>query len=194
MFRKNNVALLKTFRYNTKHLKEVAKMMIRELTAKDAEEYWNLRLEALQNNGEAFAVTYEESLARINPIEGVQKNLTSEDSVTLGAFSEETLAGNGTLLYNRHEKMKHKASIVAMYVSPSFRKRGIGRELLAAAERKASEKGIELLQITVVTTNTSAVNLYQNFGFEAFGIERHAMKQNGEYIDEMWMSKQLKNS
>jgi ribosomal protein S18 acetylase RimI-like enzyme len=166
-------------------------MIIREMTASNAEEYWNLRLEALKNNGEAFATTYEESVSRENPIEQVQKNLSSEDSVTLGAYVNETLAGNVTLLYNRHEKMKHKAAIVAMYVSPSFRKFGIARSLLTAVENTAKQKGIELLQLTVVTSNTSAVKLYETSGFVSFGVEKHAMKQNGEYSDEMLMSKEL---
>ncbi|EDL66091.1 hypothetical protein [Bacillus sp. SG-1] len=79
-------------------------MDIRELTAEDAEVYWNLRLEALKNNGEAFATTYEESLARSNPIEQVKKNLASKDSLTYGAFIDESLAGNVTVMFNRHEK------------------------------------------------------------------------------------------
>ncbi|MGG0188659.1 GNAT family N-acetyltransferase, partial [Bacillus rhizoplanae] len=34
--------------------------MIRILTETDAEKYWNLRLEALQKNSEAYVTTYEE--------------------------------------------------------------------------------------------------------------------------------------
>ncbi|WP_421378891.1 GNAT family N-acetyltransferase [Bacillus salacetis] len=166
-------------------------MNIRELTASDAEEYWNLRLEALKNNGDAFATTYEESISRENPIQQVQKNLSSKDSVTFGAYIDEKLAGNVTLLYNRHTKMKHKAAILAMYVSPSFRKLGIGSSLLAEVENTAKQEGIELLQLTVVTTNTSAIKLYENSGYVSFGVEKHAMKQKGEYFDEMWMSKEL---
>ncbi|EDL66090.1 GNAT family N-acetyltransferase [Bacillus sp. SG-1] len=88
--------------------------------------------------------------------------------------------------------MKHKASIVAMYVSPSFRNQGIGHALLLEADKSARDAGIELLQLTVVTKNSSAVKLYENAGFVSFGIEKHAMKHKGEYVDEMWMSKELK--
>jgi ribosomal protein S18 acetylase RimI-like enzyme len=166
-------------------------MIIQKMTASHAEEYWDLRLEALKNNGEAFATTYDETISRDNPIEQVQRNLSSKESVTFGAYIEGKLAGNVTLLYNRHKKMKHKAAIVAMYVSPSFRKLGIGRALLAEVEKTAKQAGIELLQLTVVTTNTSAVNLYENAGFVSFGVEKHAMKLNDDYFDEMWMSKEL---
>ncbi|WP_409251021.1 N-acetyltransferase family protein [Bacillus sp. SCS-153A] len=167
-------------------------MIIRELTAEDAKEYWSLRLEALKNNGEAFATTYEESLARENPIEQVQNNLASSQSVTFGAFMDGSLAGNVTVMFNRHAKMKHKAAILAMYVTPSFRKHGIGRKLLLEAEKAARKADVEILQLTVVTANTSAVKLYESAGFVSFGIEKHAMKYEEEYVDEMWMSKELK--
>lgn len=166
-------------------------MIIRELTAEDANDYWDLRLEALKTNGEAFAITYEESNSRSNPIERVENNLSSPGSITFGAFIDGNLAGNVTVLYNSLEKMKHKASIVAMYVSPHFRKRGIGRALLAEAEKAAKSSQVELLQLTVVTTNPSAVKLYEKTGFVSFGVEKQAMKWNQEYYDEMWMSKEL---
>jgi ribosomal protein S18 acetylase RimI-like enzyme len=166
-------------------------MEIRSLTADDAEAYWELRLEALKNNGDAFATTYEESIARQEPLQGVRSNLESSGSVTYGVFSDGRLAGNVTVLFNRHEKMKHKASIVAMYVTPSFRKLGVGHALLKRAEQAAKEAEVEILQLTVVTTNRSAVNLYEKAGYNPFAVEKHAMKDQGQYLDEIWMSKQL---
>ncbi|MGF2616688.1 GNAT family N-acetyltransferase [Rossellomorea vietnamensis] len=165
--------------------------MIRELTAEDAQKYWDLRLEALINNGEAFAVTYEESTSRSNPVERVRNNLVSSGSTTLGAFIDGKLAGNVTILFNSLEKMKHKGSIVAMYVSPSSRKLGIGSALLSEAEKTAKQSGVERLQLTVVTSNSSAIKLYERAGYSSYGVEKHAMKANGEYLDEMWMSKEL---
>ncbi|WP_456274392.1 N-acetyltransferase family protein [Bacillus sp. AK031] len=166
-------------------------MEIRSLIAEDAEAYWELRLEALKNDGEAFATTYEESIARQDPLQGVRSNLESSGSITYGVFSDVRLAGNVTILFNRHEKMKHKASIVAMYVTPSFRKKGIGHMLLNKAEQSAKESKVEILQLTVVTTNSSAVNLYEKAGYMPFAVEKKAMKHQGQFIDEMWMSKLL---
>ncbi|MGM0845342.1 MAG: N-acetyltransferase family protein [Bacillota bacterium] len=165
--------------------------MIRELTAEDARDYWSLRLEALQKNGEAFATTYQEAIARSNPIEQVKTNLSSNGSVTFGAYIDEKLAGNVTILFSTIEKMKHKAAIAAMYVDPYFRQKGLGKALLAEAEKYARKSHIELLQLTVVTSNPSAIKLYEKAGFTSFGVEKRAMKLNGNYFDEMWMSKEL---
>ncbi|TKI89487.1 GNAT family N-acetyltransferase, partial [Bacillus cereus] len=45
--------------------------MIRLLTKADAKQYWELRLQALQVNPEAFVTTYEEAVRQENPLERV---------------------------------------------------------------------------------------------------------------------------
>ena len=51
--------------------------MIRLLTKADAKQYWELRLQALQVNPEAFITTYEEAVRQENPLERVASNLSS---------------------------------------------------------------------------------------------------------------------
>lgn len=60
--------------------------MIRLLTKEDAKKYWDLRLQALQVNPEAFVTTYEEAIHQENPIKRVESNLTAATSYTFGAF------------------------------------------------------------------------------------------------------------
>lgn len=50
--------------------------MIRLLTKEDAKKYWDLRLQALQVNPEAFVTTYEEAIRQENPIKRVESNLS----------------------------------------------------------------------------------------------------------------------
>src|SRR4051794_14039232 len=107
--------------------------MIRDLNEHDAETYWKFRLEALQQNPESFATSYEEAIARKNPIEQTANNLQSKHSFTFGFFKEENLVGVVTLLLENHLKLKHKAMIVAMFVSPNARKQGIARSLILEA-------------------------------------------------------------
>jgi len=53
---------------------------------------------------------------------------------------------------------------------------------------KAKElEGIEQLNLTVVTTNTSAKRLYASLGFEVFGTEKRALKVGQRYVDEDYM-------
>lgn len=93
-------------------------MKIRLLTATDAESYWELRLEALKQNPEAFATSYEEAIKREDPIEQAATNLNSEGSYTFGAFENDVLIGMVTLMKEKHQKLQHRANIVAMYVTP----------------------------------------------------------------------------
>ncbi|MFB4169426.1 GNAT family N-acetyltransferase [Virgibacillus sp. JSM 102003] len=168
-------------------------MDIRLLDASDAKKYWDLRLEALEQNPEAFATSYEEAILRENPVEGVAKNLSKEGSFTFGAFHNNELIGVVTLLQETPLKLKHKANILAMYVSPRMRGLGVGNEILLEAINQAkSMKTIENLNLTVVTSNESAKRLYSKLGFKVFGTEKRALIINDNYYDEEYRVLYLK--
>ncbi|MDT3497693.1 GNAT family N-acetyltransferase [Bacillus toyonensis] len=161
--------------------------MIRLLTKEDAKKYWDLRLQALQVNPEAFITTYEEAIRQENPIERVEGNLTSAISCTLGAFNEEKLIGVVTLLTEEKEAYKHKGHIVAMYVDAQNRRKGLARELIANAIQRARDIQLEQLTLGVVSTNEPAIKLYESMGFKTYGIEKRAIKINGVYSDDEHM-------
>lgn len=164
-------------------------MNIRLLKYLDAEEYWKLRLEALQQNPEAFASSYEEVIKREKPIEVVANNLSTEVNYTFGAFNEENiLVGMVTLVQEKPVKLRHRANIFAMYVSSEFRGKGVGKELLTSAIKQAILiETIEKINLTVVKTNKTAKRLYTRIGFKVFGLEEHALKINEKYYDEEYM-------
>ncbi|WP_377865327.1 GNAT family N-acetyltransferase [Bacillus sp. R86525] len=162
--------------------------MIRLLTKEDAEKYWDLRLQALQVNPEAFVTTYEEAIRQENPIKRVESNLTATTSCTFGAFNEENyLVGVVTLLTEEREAYKHKGHIVAMYVDAQNRRNGLARELIANAIQRAREIKLEQLNLGVVSTNEPAKKLYESMGFKTYGIEKRATKMNGVYSDFEYM-------
>ncbi|AIY74176.1 N-acetyltransferase [Bacillus anthracis] len=162
--------------------------MIRLLTKEDAEKYWELRLQALQVNPEAFVTTYEEAIRQENPIKRVESNLTAATSCTFGAFNEKNqLVGVVTLLTEEKEAYKHKGHIVAMYVDASNRRSGLARELIRKAIEKAREMNLEQLTLGVVSTNDPAKKLYESMGFQMYGIEKRALKINGVYSDDEYM-------
>lgn len=160
-------------------------MEVKILTSDDAERYWELRLEALQQNPEAFATSYEEAIKRENAVQQTSDRLKAEGNYTFGAFHNDELIGMVTLLTKQSSKMGHKAAILAMYVTPEKRRLGAGQALLIRAIEQAKHlETTEQLDLAVVTNNHSAKNLYSSLGFEVYGTERRAMKFNGNYYDE----------
>lgn len=164
-------------------------MEIRLLIATDASAYWELRLEALQLNPEAFGTSYEEAIERENPIESVANNLSAEGNYTYGAFQNGELVGMLTLLSEQSLKLKHRANILAVYVSPSVRSLGVGKALLTSAIEKAkSIEWLEKLNLSVVSSNKPAKQLYEKLGFKVFGVEEKALKVADTYYTEEHMT------
>jgi len=66
------------------------------------------------------------------------------------------------------EGMQHVGRL-GMGVRKDHRSRGIGRELLSAAVRKAFAGALERIELEVFASNRSAVRLYEKFGFACEG-------------------------
>ncbi|AKG03525.1 GNAT family N-acetyltransferase [Salimicrobium jeotgali] len=167
-------------------------MEIRLLQPDDANMYWDLRLEALRNNPEAFATSYEEAMSKEDPVREVSKRLADSDSFTFGAIWDEEIVGMMTLVVQDTSKLRHVAHLIGVYVSPVVRNKGVGGQLLQKTIEKAKEEGyIEKINLSVVTNNDSAIRLYANAGFETWGVEKNALKMHREYYDEQHMTLEI---
>ncbi len=163
-------------------------MEVLRLDSSHAEDYLKLRLEALKTNPEAFGASYEETASRENPLKHIAARLDQRENYTFGAYIGDSLSGMLVLIPETAEKMKHKASIFGMYVTPEHRGNGFARALLEKALLQAGNlKSIEQVNLTVVTTNDSAKRLYSSIGFHSYGTEKRAIKYKGEYFDEEYM-------
>lgn len=163
-----------------------APIEIRRLTAADVALFREIRLEALRRNPEAFASAFETE--SVLPIGWFTERL--ERTTVLGAFDRSELVGIVGLAVDDGPKRRHKGMLVSMYVRSSARGARVGRRLVDAAVELAAQS-LELVQLGVTAGNEPALRLYQSAGFVEYGLERHALKIDGRYYDEILMAKDL---
>lgn len=160
-------------------------MRIRLLNASDAKLYWELRGEALQQHPKAFATSYEEFIQREPQLDQIKKNLSTPGNYTFGAFDNGELMGMVTLVQEKAIKLRHRANIVGMYVTPRQRRLGAGKALLKVAIDQAKAiPEIVKLNLSVVSTNENAKHLYLSLGFEVYGREEKALRVGTTFYDE----------
>ena len=88
-------------------------------------------------------------------------------TVKLAETEDGTLAGY--VFYQWGEgplKLKRKKGVIYdLYVRPQFRNRGMGSALLKNALDDLKRRGVEIVQLTVMSKNNRALNLYKKYGF-----------------------------
>jgi GNAT superfamily N-acetyltransferase len=70
------------------------------------------------------------------------------------------------LSYPRYSSISSEAYIERLVVSPDFRRQGMARRLLAAAEDLARDAGKKTVGLHVSANNLPALRLYENEGYE----------------------------
>ena len=139
---------------------------------------------------EAFTSSYEEDSEQ--PLAQAEQRLEGGAQRRFwGAFDGDVLAGIIGLERERRAKNRHKATVVGMYVTPEFTRRGIGAALMRALLDDARQSGIELLVLTVTASNRGAEVLYERQGFKRFGTEPGAIRVGTQAFDKHHLYLQL---
>lgn len=86
-------------------------------------------------------------------------------------------------------KRTSHSCLVGLGVLTAHWRQGIGRALVSAIEVWAKDHGIHRIELTVISTNTRAIQLYERLGFGREGLKRRAQKVDGHYVDEYFMAK-----
>jgi ribosomal protein S18 acetylase RimI-like enzyme len=79
------------------------------------------------------------------------------------------------------------SGVLGIGVLAQHRGRGIGTALIRETLGKARTRGLTRIELTVREHNDGAIALYKRFGFEIEGLQRNAVRVDGEYEDLTFM-------
>jgi ribosomal protein S18 acetylase RimI-like enzyme len=80
------------------------------------------------------------------------------------------------------------SGVLGMGLLPQFRGKGIGTSLIRSTLAAASAFGLHRVELTVRESNTGAIELYRNVGFEIEGLQRDAVQIDGVYENVICMA------
>ncbi|MHC4955178.1 MAG: GNAT family N-acetyltransferase [Planctomycetota bacterium] len=100
------------------------------------------------------------------------------------------LVGHLLALGMRQRRVRHRIHVVVGVVRSHWGQ-GIATRLFEELERWARRIGARRLELTVLESNTVALELYKRLGFELEGTKRESVCVDGAYVNELAMSKLL---
>lgn len=158
-------------------------MFVRRLSHEDAKAFQALRLEGLKLHPEAFGASYEDET--LQPLKQVAERLAA--NIVFGGYDASgKLCGVLGLRQETAPKIKHIATIWGVYVSPDGRGTGLASQLVQAAVAEA-RGSCAAVQLSVVTSNESAIRLYERSGFKLWAVDKNALRIDGIFHDEALM-------
>lgn len=110
------------------------------------------------------------------------RNIVTNNLCQVVALEEGIVVGWCDVLPTHGEARAHVGTL-GIGLLPHARHRGIGSRLMEAAISRAWANGFSRIELTVRTDNENAKALYERFGFIVEGIQRRAMRVDGEFFD-----------
>ena len=157
-------------------------MIVRLLDETDWVAFKALRLEALMTHPEAFGSSFEEESNRSDD----EWKAGFKTANLFGCFLENNLVACAGFFVFSALKMRHRGVLFKMYSQPAYRNKGIAdalvKQVIAHARQQVSQ-----LHLTVVTTNQTAIKLYEKNGFRIYGTEPNSLNVDDHFYDEHMM-------
>ena len=142
---------------------------VRRLSEDEVGPWRDLRLRMLLDTPGAFGRTHAEEVAM--PQEEwearTRRLATSAERAMFVADDEGRLVGSAGVFLDPDDELR--PHLIAMWVAPAARRRGVGRALVEAVLEWARGAGRASVRLLVVDHNQGAIRLYEEFGFRRTG-------------------------
>jgi len=136
---------------------------VRSLAADEGLLLKRLRLSALQESPESFSPTFEAANGHDDEY-WKQSAIRTEASAQFDIFIAE-LDGEPLGLVSGNADETQTGHIGMMWVEPSVRGSGVGRQLLVQVMNHLKARDCLTIELTVTETNQGAISLYESVGF-----------------------------
>ena len=159
-------------------------MQIRRIQPADAMAVTRLRVQALTLEPLAFAmsVTQAADWSDDQWAQMASRNSTGVQTVVLAQVGTELVGMVGCNI-DASPKMAHCGMVWGMYVAPPHRNRRIAQQLLQAVIDHGRAHHLQMLKLSVTTTQTSALHGYLRAGFVQYSHEPALLCVDGAPID-----------
>ncbi|HEX6929996.1 MAG TPA: ribosomal protein S18-alanine N-acetyltransferase, partial [Gammaproteobacteria bacterium] len=140
------------------------------------------------------------TIADLDPLDAIERRCFDSDRLSRRSFRRMITQAHADLLVHEtggtvegyalvlYHKCTHLARLYSIAVDPAARGRGLGRQLLQAAEDAALARGCVTLRLEIRSDNLSAANLYHDAGYRQFGTYRDYYE---DHADALRMQKSL---
>lgn len=123
---------------------------------------------------------------------GVEASVRMGSTILCGAFEEDHLLGSVQVGLAHQANGTHRAEIMKLLVHTNARRKGIGSQLMRAAEQQAQIHGRRLL-ILDTERGSAAESLYRRLNWQALGvIPRYAQSADLTLHDTVLFYKELR--
>ncbi len=134
-----------------------------------------------------FPLSFSSSMQEEEKLNDEQfKNWITRHTI-YGAFREEELIGSVGFFKLDCSKERHRGVLFGMNVLLPYQRRGLGGELMKTILQHAREHVLQL-HLTVISTNKTAVRLYERHGFKIYGTEPRSLQFEGHFYDHHLMA------
>jgi GNAT superfamily N-acetyltransferase len=162
---------------------------VRPVRVDEVGELYRVRLRSLAEDPDAFDQTVADAEAKgLDPLVDLLTATVDGRELVLFGEVDGTVVGLVFVSRSRRPRSRHRARLWGMWVAREARGRGVGASLLGEAMRWCRGRGVEMVDLWVVTDHHQAIRLYERAGFAICGTARDGMRWQGVPQDEHQMT------